>query len=260
MFPVMFTVMGFPIHTYGVLLAVAFAAALWTAVVLGREACIPADDISDLALAALISGLVGARLLYAAVSWRQFAPMGLGALWQEGGIVFRRDGFVFYGGFLLAVPATIWLIHRRKLDFRRVVDVLAPALALGHAIGRLGCFAQGCCYGAPSRFGLLFPADAPASCEFGQVPVHPTQLYESLGLLVLFGFLLSRRAKRRFEGEIFALYMICYSLLRFLIECLRADDRGFYLGPLSVSQLVSLLVFACGVSLHVLWRKRTVSA
>jgi phosphatidylglycerol:prolipoprotein diacylglycerol transferase len=236
MFPVIVSIGDFPIHTYGVLLALGFAAALFTAIALGKEAGIGSDDIGDICLVALITGLVGGRLLFVAVEWDQFAG-------DLPSILLRRDGFVFFGGLLLAIPSTILFVKRRGLALPVVADMMAPAVALGHSIGRLGCFAQGCCHGGPCEWGVTFPPDSPASIAFGGIPVHPTQIYESLVLLLLFGSLLKFRGSKPFAGAVFLVYLASYAVIRFGIELLRADDRGFYAVGLSVSQWISIAVF-----------------
>ena len=233
-------------------MALAFAGALVVAVQLGKEVGIETDDISDLSILALVSGLIGARLMFVLVEWDQFAG-------APRSILLRRDGFVFYGGLLLATPSVIWFIKRKNIDVRKAADVFAPALALGHSIGRLGCFAQGCCYGRPFDYGLTFPLESPPSYVFGEVPIHPTQLYESLTLLFVFGWLINYRTKKRFDGEVFLIYLVIYSTIRFGIEFLRADDRGFYMGQMSVSQLVSLLIFSVSLVLIVKCRKASIS-
>ena len=248
MFPIIVTLPNpfdgsFPIHTYGVLLALSFAAALYTTVTLAKASDISAEDIGDITLIALVSGLIGGRLLYVIVEWDQFQN-------EFASIIFRRDGFVFYGGLLLAIPATILMVRRKKLPIARTADVIAPALALAHSIGRLGCFAQGCCYGAPSDYGITFPADSPPSMRFGEVPVHPTQAYESISLLLLFGLLLFVKRRKFFDGSVFLAYMACYAVIRFAIERLRADDRGFYLGEFSGSQLISIGMLAAASILY----------
>lgn len=239
MHPILFSIdrWDFPIHTYGVLMAVAFAAGLIVAVQLGRQEGIPSQEVGDISIVALVAGLIGARLLYVVVEWDQFAE-------RPATILLRRDGFVFYGGLLLAIPACILFLRRRKLDYRKIADVFAPAVALGHSIGRLGCFAQGCCYGALFDHGLIFPEGSPASYRFGDEPVHPTQLYESLLLFGVFCFLLSRFRKKSFDGQVFLEYLALYSIVRFTLEFARADDRGFYVGGLSVSQVISVALIA----------------
>ncbi|RMH54114.1 MAG: prolipoprotein diacylglyceryl transferase [Candidatus Hydrogenedentota bacterium] len=253
MYPILFSIGGFPIHTYGVLVALGFAVGLATAVSLGRREGIDADTIGDLALVALLSGLVGGRLLYVIVEWDQFRD-------HLASIVLRRDGFVFFGGLLLAAPAVLFTIRRKNLPLGKTADVFAPAIALGHSIGRIGCFSQGCCFGRPFKFGIRFPTDAPASLAYGHVPVHPTQLYESISLLILFFFLLRYHGKRRFEGETFLVYAASYSVIRFIIEFFRGDDRGFFLGPISISQIISSLLFAAAIVLIFRCRKRASSS
>lgn len=248
MFPVLIDIPGFPIHTYGILLALGFGAALVTLIAVGRVAGFRSEDLGDLALVALVSGLVGGRLLYVIVEWDQFADN----LMQ---IVLRRDGFVFYGGLLLAAPVTILFLRRRGLPLAPLADVIAPALALGHSIGRLGCFAQGCCYGRASVWGLTFHDDSAASVANGGFPVIPVQLYESLLLLGLFGLLLFLRGRFKWPGALMCVYLAVYAVIRFGLESLRADDRGFYLGPLSVSQLISIGLLAFSAILA--WRLRT---
>lgn len=249
MFPVLIDIPGFPIHTYGVLLAIAFAAALVTILALGKRAGFKGEDLGDLALVALVSGLVGGRLLYVAVEWDQFAG-------NPASIVLRRDGFVFYGGLLLAAPVTLWFLRRRGLPLAPLADVVAPALALGHSIGRLGCFAQGCCYGAASLdWGLTFHEESAGHVAHGGLPVIPVQFYEALLLFALFGLLLALRGRFSWNGALFCVYLGSYAVIRFGLEFLRADDRGFYLGALSVSQLISigLLLLAGGLA----WRLRS---
>lgn len=248
MFPVLVDIPGFPIHTYGVLLALGFGAALFMVISLGRTAGFRAEDLGDLALVALVSGLVGGRLLYVVVEWDQFA----GDLTS---IVLRRDGFVFYGGLLVAAPVTLAFLKRRGLPLAPLADVVAPALALGHSIGRLGCFAQGCCYGRVSiDWGLAFHEHSAAYVASQGFPVIPVQLYESLLLLALFGALLFARGRFRWDGAVMCLYLAAYAVIRFGLEFLRDDDRGFYLGPLSVSQLIAIAMLL--VSGALAWRLR----
>jgi len=248
MFPVAFEIYGFPIHTYGIFMALGFAAALFVAISLGKQSNIKPEDIGDVCLVALLTGLIGGRLLFVAVEWDQFKD-------ELSSIIFRRDGFVFFGGLVFSTLATYLFIKYKKLELGKLADILAPALALGHSIGRLGCFSQGCCYGKPFEYGLLFPESAPASIHFHGVPVHPTQLYESLALLIIFGILMKARKSSRFDGSIFLIYLSLYSIFRFFNEFLRADDRGFYFYGISVSQLISIVIV--GVSIFILLKVKS---
>lgn len=252
MFPVAFEVFEFPINFYGIFLALSFLAALYVSSALGKAAGLKPEAIGDVTLVALVTGLIGGRILFVIVEWDQFAG-------NLSSIVLRRDGFVFYGGLLLAIPSVILFIRYRKLPLMTTADVLAPALALAHSVGRLGCFAQGCCYGRPSPYGVTFPPDAPASYHFGQIPVHPTQIYESLLLLFIFGVLMIVNKRKKFEGAVFLTYLVLYGVARFVVEIFRADDRGFYLGGLSIAQLISIGTVTAGAGVYVKLRKSKTS-
>jgi phosphatidylglycerol:prolipoprotein diacylglycerol transferase len=155
---------------------------------------------------------------------------------------------VFYGGLLGAIPVAWWYIKKHSLPLFRTLDVLAPAVALGQAIGRLGCFAAGCCYGAPSTaaWSVIFhseDAHALVGVPLG-IPLHPSQLYESLGTFLLLLWLLRILKNRRFEGQVFSSYLIAYAILRFSLEFLRGDvARGtVFGGTLSTSQFIAIVV------------------
>jgi phosphatidylglycerol:prolipoprotein diacylglycerol transferase len=163
---------------------------------------------------------------------------------------FWQGGLTFYGGLLLALPVAIWFARRRGLAVLVVLDLAAPALMLGHALGKIGCFLEGCCYGAPttSPLGVHFPALAGT--------VHPTQLYESAAAAVLFVVL--HRLVRRLgagRGEVLGWMLALYAVWRTGLELLRADPRGS-LGPLSTAQLISIPLAAAGVALIVWARSR----
>jgi phosphatidylglycerol:prolipoprotein diacylglycerol transferase len=178
---------------------------------------------------------------------------------------FLRSGGVYYGGFLGGFLALVALIRWYKLPFWKVADAFAPGLALGQAIGRQGCFAAGCCWGKPTNsvFGVHFTEQAH---EFTGVPIygpggealhlHPTQLYESITMLAVFGLLLYLHKKKRFDGQVLIAYAIIYGIVRFLIEFVRDDPRGNILGlsstlGISTSQMISLFVVACAVGLMI---------
>ena len=223
MFPRIFTLPAFDLfgreigpmtlHTYGVLLALAF-----------------------------LAGLVGAKLLLLAVEWGHYSrnPRELFSLVQSGG--------VFYGGLILAFPVAWWYARKHGLSGWNTADVLAPAVVIGQAVGRLGCFAAGCCYGRP--------ADVPWAVTFRDeyahrvvgTPVgtalHPTQLYESLACLAIFGILVLVAARKRFHGQVALSYVVLYAVARFIIEFFRGDSaRGtVFDGALSTSQFIAILM------------------
>ena len=255
MYPELFHIGSFPVNTYGVLLALAFMAALFVASRLGGRDGLPRERVFDLGLWMLLGGLVGSKLLL------MVAEPEYGQNWHNLlSIDFLRSGGVWYGGFLGGLLTGVLLIRRYRLSFWKVTDAFAPGVALGQAIGREGCFAAGCCWGRPTN--------VPWGVEFGElahritgVPVgvhlHPTQLYESFATLLIFLFLYWLHRRKRFDGQIIGAYAVLYGLTRFTIEFFRDDPRGDIAGlttltHLSTSQLISLVVVAGGVIFLVL--------
>ena len=164
---------------------------------------------------------------------------------------FWQGGLTFYGALLFAIPGAIWYCRRRRLDFLQVADLSAPYLLVAQGIGRIGCFLEGCCYGAPTSgpLGVHFPGHALAR--------HPTQLYESALDLALAAVLLGLlRPRSRGRGQLFGWMLVLYGALRAIIELWRDDPRGG-LGPLSTSQLLAIPAIALGVWLIVRPRRRT---
>lgn len=254
---------GFFISTYGVMIAIGLAFALLAATWKGRRIGIPADPFYDLLFLAILSGFLGARVLYILTNIPGF-------LANPADYIFSRTGFVFLGGLVSASATCIWYVRRRKLDVLKVADIAGPCVAIGHAFGRIGCHLAGCCFGGacalpiaievpkvelPGDQGLwsnaytehlekhLIGADAVHS-----LPIWPVQLMESAGLALLaIGLLaLSHYPYRR--GFIFGLYLAGYGALRFGLEFLRGDDvRGLYFGGLiSTSQIISLVMIVIG--------------
>jgi phosphatidylglycerol---prolipoprotein diacylglyceryl transferase len=264
MYPELFHIGSFPVNTYGVLLALAFMAALFVSSRLGGRDELPRERVFDLGLWMLLGGLIGSKLLL------MLAEPEYGQDWHNLlSIDFLRSGGVWYGGFLGGLLTGVLLIRRYKLSFWKVTDAFAPGVALGQAIGREGCFAAGCCWGRPT--------DVPWGVEFGElahritgVPVgvhlHPTQLYESFGALLIFFFLLWLHRRKQFSGQVILFYAALYAVMRFTIEIFRDDPRGDILGlttltGLSTSQMLSIIVGISAVVLLVLrWRKKVAGA
>jgi phosphatidylglycerol---prolipoprotein diacylglyceryl transferase len=230
------------LHTYGVLLAIAFLAGLWVA---GREARregMDATRITDLGVYVLIAGLVGAKVMLVLVEWPMYKanPSEILSIFQSGG--------VFYGGLLGALPVAWWYARRAGLDGWRTGDVLAPGVAIGQAIGRLGCFAAGCCHGRPAdvpwavRYTDLYAARTVGTPM--DTPLHPTQLYESIATALIFAFLLWLAPRKRFPGQVVLSYVTLYAIARFVLEFYRGDlARGFFFGGLvSTSQAIAVVM------------------
>jgi phosphatidylglycerol:prolipoprotein diacylglycerol transferase len=215
------------------MLALAFAVGIYLARKRAETAEINPRIIMDLGVYVLLSSIIGARLLYVISNLNEYKTQPLE-------IIFSRSGFVFYGGLILATIVTIWYLNRNKLSIGKIADVIAPSIAIGHAIGRIGCFLNGCCYGKQTTlpWGVMMAGRDPLDLT----PLHPTQLYSSAGNLIIFFVLTYLWKRRRFDGEIFLLYLILYSLMRFIIEFYRADNP-YILFNLTLSQLLSIVIF-----------------
>ena len=253
MYPELFHIGSFPVNTYGVFLAIAFLCAILIAVRLGARDGLPRERIYDLCLWMLLASLIGSKLLMLLTEpeYRN-NPLLLFSL------DFLRSGGVFYGGLLGAVVTGYFLMKRFNLPWWKTADACAPGIALGNFFGRQGCFAAGCCWGKPTSlpWGVKFTE---LGHEITGVPtntyLHPTQLYESFAMLLVFVFLLWLHKRRAFSGQVILAYALLYSVIRFAIEFVRDDPRGDILGlttltGLSTSQLISLVV---GIGALVLW-------
>ncbi len=246
----------FTLHTYGVLLAIAFLAGLWVVSRQAKRAGLDAGRVTDMAVWVLIAGLVGAKALLLVVDWRFYSrnPRELLGIFQSGG--------VFYGA-LLAGALVAWYYARRyKLPAWPTADVLAPGVVLGQAIGRLGCFSAGCCWGKPSSlpWAVTF-TDLNAARQVGtplDIPLHPSQLYESLAAFLIFFFLLWLAPRKSFQGQVALVYVAVYSVVRFVLEFWRGDAvRGLWLNrTLSTSQLLAIaLLIAVAIAFPLLRRR-----
>ena len=269
-----------PLHTYGLLIATAFLVGLYLAGRGAKRAGLDQERVTDLTFWILVAGMVGSRILFIIVNWDDYARDPINVLY------FWNGGFVFYGGFIGAAVVSWFYMRRHGMPFFAYADVLIPSVSLGHAIGRLGCFAAGCCWGGACdvHFALAarFPPEALAyQSQLAQhvinagalttLPVYPTQLYESLGELTIFLILTLWRTRKRFNGELLALYLVLYAPLRSLVETFRGDEergRVFnFLGPwakkawwnLSTSELISVGIFAFGLGLF-FWLRRVNTA
>jgi phosphatidylglycerol:prolipoprotein diacylglycerol transferase len=244
MYPKLLDLGPVSIHTYGVLLAAAFIAGIWVTSRNARKQGINPDSIWNMGLVVIFSALVGAKILLLLSDFQYYShnPREIFSL-----STLRSTG-VYYGGLLLALGSGIWYLLQKRLPAWIIADLAAPGIALGQAIGRLGCLSSGCCYGKPTSmpWGITFTSQY-AYENVGvplNVPLHPTQIYESLGAFCLFLFLMWRLSKKHFQGQILLEYLALYAILRFAIEFFRDDDRGFVLhGLLSTSQFIAILTF-----------------
>ncbi|HEV7237747.1 MAG TPA: prolipoprotein diacylglyceryl transferase [Thermoanaerobaculia bacterium] len=251
MFPTLVKIGNFEITTFGLMMFFAFIVAGWVLARQFRQYGISEELASSIVVAAALGGIVGAKVYYA-------------ILFQDWRLLFDRAGLVWYGGFIGGFLACSWLILRNKVDYLTAADAAAPALSIGYALGRIGCFLVGDDYGRPTDawFGIAFPKGAPPTTaqalrEFGApvdpslppdaiLRVHPTQLYETLAALVMFGLLmwLNKRPHRR--GLAWGLFLVMLGIERFFVEMVRAKDDRF-LGAFTVAQLISVLLVIAGL-------------
>ncbi len=259
MHPILFTVPLFghvvEIPTYGVILAAAFLVILKAASILSRREGLPPRDVVDLGFMVFLAGLVGAKLLLILLDLPHYLSHPadlLGTL---------RSAGVFYGGLLAAVPVGIWFARSRGLNLWKVMDVAGICLPIGLAVGRLGCFAAGCCYGKTCSlpWAVTFTSEAAArttGVPLG-IPLHPTQIYLSLNAAALTMVLLWLQRRKTYDGQVFLWFVVLYGATRSGWEILRGDAvRGFLIpGWISTSQAIGMASVAAGLALMA-WRRR----
>ena len=256
MFPSIFHIGSYHQPTYGLLVAIGVVSGLWMAAKLSARQGIDPEKAWNLGLLAVVSALIGAKLLLFINDFSFYtqhpAEIFSWATLQAGG--------VFYGGLLAAILASIWYIRRNRMPVLRTCDAFAPGIALGHAIGRIGCFAAGCCYGKPTShwWGVTF-TNPLAHDWVGtplNIPLQPTQLFESAVELANFFILFWLIKRKRFEGQVIGAYLFLYGIARYFLEFIRDDpDRGsVFGGAMTGTQLISIcLVLAGGI----LWLRRS---
>ena len=229
---------------YGVFVASGFLAGLWTASRRALRENISPDTIFDLGPWLLVGTILGARIFYVVEYWNEsFANEPFKEIFMV-----QHGGLVFYGGFIGASLACVLFTWRKRLPLWRLADILAPSIALGSFFGRWGCLMNGCCYGRPTDlpWGIHFPYGH----ETYPNAVHPTEIYDSLLNLCLYAFLAWLFRRKKFDGQVFAVFMICYAGCRSFVELFRGDYTPVhYLGPLTPAQLVSIGIAAGGVIL-----------
>jgi len=251
MYPTLIKFGSFEITTFGLMMFLAFVAAGWVLTRQFRRYGLSEELASTVVMAAALGGIVGAKIYYA-ILYRS---------WHE---LFARAGLVWYGGLIGGLLACSYVVIRNRVDWLVAADAAAPALAIGYALGRIGCFLVGDDYGAPTNgwWGVAFPKGSPPTTayalrDFGvhvdpAIPddailkVHPTQIYESLSALVMFAILMALVRKPHRRGRAFAAFLVMMGIERFLVEFVRAKDDRF-LGPFTVAQLISVVLIIAGI-------------
>lgn len=243
MHPILFNCCGLTLHTYGFFLALGALAAIFTA---RREALrlgVDPDKIVDACFYVVVAAIVGSRLFYVATDLPTFlaSPLEILKIW--------KGGLVFYGGFIGAVMVVLAYLRYHRMPLGKCSDIAAAAIPIGHFLGRLGCFSAGCCYGKTCDLPWAVTFTDPDSLAPLHIPLHPTQLYDAASNLMIFGVIFALRKHKRYDSQLFWIYMALYGINRSLIETFRADFRGGEVfNLLSLSQVMGLS-FAAGAVL-----------
>lgn len=253
----------FAIHTYGLMVALGFFFAISVVTNQAARKGMDGDQIVNMLFGLILTGVVGARLLFVALEWRSYVDRPLSI------INIREGGLVFLGGVVCAAFYGLYFIRKYQLPFWKTTDAVILGLPLGQMFGRLGCVAAGCCYGRPTDlpWSITYTSPLAAGAPLN-VPVHPVQLYESIGNLVIFLglYLLARSNKQRFDGQVVIAYFVAYPVLRIVTETFRGDSvRGFFMQDvlgqtLSTSQFISLVLLSAALVAGFLRRRASLSS
>jgi phosphatidylglycerol---prolipoprotein diacylglyceryl transferase len=253
--PIAFYLGSLPIRWYGVMMALAFLAGLWTATRRARLANVSGEIIADVTMWLMAGSIIGARIVYVTTYWKQeFADQPLREIFM-----IQHGGLVYYGGLIGASIAGIGYLTWKKLPVWKIADILAPSIALGSVFGRIGCLMNGCCYGRACDlpWAIHFPGDH----ETHGAGVHPTQLYDALLNLILYLALAWLFRRRKFDGQILSLYFIGYAICRTTVEFFRGDYPADHIhaGLFTSAQLLSAPILLAGMALWI-WRSKKVPA
>ena len=244
MHPVLFNIFGLTVYTYGFFLSLAFLVGFISSTLEAKRRDLSVETAIDLTFWILLSAVIMSRLIYVLVNVGEYIHNPIRIL------MFWEGGLIWYGAFLGAISAAGIYSRVKGLDGWVWADVAIPFVALGQAIGRIGCLMAGCCYGKPTDlpWAIVFTESHIAP---GGIPIHPTQLYHSISNLMIFAFLFYRRKRATFRGELILSYVFLYSATRSILEVVRGDPRGYWFGDtVSTSQLISLIAVVVGAILY----------
>ncbi|MCK4308653.1 MAG: prolipoprotein diacylglyceryl transferase [Candidatus Atribacteria bacterium] len=265
MYRILFNIGSFSIYSYGVMIALAFIAAILLAMKEAKRVGENPERILDLSLYVILGALIGGRLGYVIFYLDYYLKDPIKILY------FRQGGLSFLGGFLIAYILCWWYIRRSKISFWKYADIVAPSIAIGLAIGRIGCFLNGCCFGLVSeKYGLKFPAlNMPpvylqqlkdgliASGSSHTLPVIPTQLYSSLYGFLIFFILLGIKKYKKYDGYIFLNFLVLYSVSRFIIEFFRFYENNYKVfNYFTVTQAICIIIAFCSLICMKVLKKR----
>jgi phosphatidylglycerol---prolipoprotein diacylglyceryl transferase len=258
MFPKLISFGNFFLPTYGVLVAIAFLVALYVATRLGKQAGLNTEHVSNLGIYCALMGLLGAKIFMILFDWRHYL--------NDPGDIFSLSTLqaagVFHGGLIAAVVFAYLYTRHFKMPWLTTADVFAPGIAIGHAIGRIGCLMAGCCYGQVCDRPWAITYTNPEASKMSNTPLfqplHPTQLYESAAELLVFAFLWMRIKKPHRSGDIIGLYLVISSVFRFVIEFYRFHEQDLWFG-LSLTQWISIALLLLGAAMLVGRRREVVA-
>ncbi len=253
MFPVLFEISSFTIYSYGFFIAIGYLSSITIGVWLGKKEGLDPAKLVDLGFYLLLFGFLGARILFIITRWDHYIanPAEIFYIWE--------GGLVFLGGFLLSLAFCIWYLHRNKMPVLTVLDLGAPAITIGHAFGRLGCLAAGCCHGKFCELPWAIVLNSThVQKNLQGLPIHPTQIYSATGLFLLGGAMIYVWHKRKFRGQVSLIYLTLYPVLRSIIEIYRGDSiRGYIIpGYVTTSQFISFLIFTAAITAYFVMRSR----
>lgn len=262
MFPVLIKIGPITLHTYGVLLVVGVMSAVFLILKLAKKQNLDQHLMADFLFYTILMGLLGAKI-FLFVTEIKFYSQNPGEIKN-----LITSAGTFYGGLIFGAIFAIWFLRKHKLGFRVLADMIAPAIALAHFFGRLGCFFAGCCWGREAEGCSIAVTYANKQATTGvpqNIPLYPTQLMESILNLLNFIILMILYHKKKFQGQIFAIYIFNYSLIRFIVEFFRGDDdRGYIFGgmahpfsSLSVPQLISIIGIIIAFILYKSFKKKS---
>ena len=237
MYPVLLPIGSFKLYTYGMFVALGFLAAMWISRRLAKPYGISSESVTDVYFVILISAIIGARALYVFIRFDIYKDnfTDIFKIWN--------GGLVFFGGFCAAVIGTFICIKIKNLPLWPTADIIAPGIALGHVLGRIGCFFAGCCHGRECDLPWAIQFSHPESLAPLGVLLHPTQIYSAVSNLIIFFFLLFLFNHKKFDGMVFLVYIMLYSSARSIVEFFRGDFRGdFFFDFISLSQGIGLSV------------------
>lgn len=240
MYPTLVDFGALAIHSYGLMFAFGFLAAIGVTIYFGKKAGLTSELVLDMAIYIMLAAIVGARLFYVIGQWHLYRSNLLEIF------MIQRGGLVYLGGFLLGLLVVYFYAKLKKIPFLRLYDVLAPGVVMANLLGRIGCFLNGCCFGLPAKlpWAIIFPAGSLAGSYFPDDHLHPTQIYSVLGLLLVFVLLTYIFRRKKFDGQVFYSLIILYSIHRFVVEFFRYSPIH-WLG-LTPSQWIVMLLFAVG--------------